>query len=185
MLSSSIWQIIKALWPVWAILGAVLLIRLILGIAPDIIFWLIRKIKLKKRITATSRWLSDRELIWMLRGMNPAEFEDFVAKLFSKLGYETEVTGGPYDEGVDIIAERERIKYYIQCKKYHLKEVGVDELREFYGAIADHLATGKGYFITTNKFTLGAEKFAEDKPIELIDGFKLIKYIRLAEKEKK
>lgn len=26
-----------------------------------------------------------------------------------------------------------------------------------------------------------AEKFAEDKPIELIDGQKLIKYIRLAE----
>jgi len=56
-------------------------------------------------------------------------------------------------------------------------------VRDFYGALADHLANGKGYFITTNKFTLEAERFAEDKPIELIDGFKLIKYIRLAEKE--
>jgi len=32
------------------------------------------------------------------------------------------------------------------------------------------LAQAKGYFITTNKFTLEAERFAEDKPIELIDG---------------
>ena len=45
----------------------------------------------------------------------------------------------------------------------------VGDVRNFYGALADHLTNGKGYFITTNKFTLEAEKFADDKPIELID----------------
>jgi len=121
----------------------------------------------------------------MLRGMKPDEFEEYIADLFSKLGYKTEVTGGAYDEGIDVIAEKDGIKHYVQCKKFITQEVGVGAVRDFYGAIADRLANGKGYFITTNKFTLEAERFAEDKPIELIDGFRLIEYIRLAEKEKK
>jgi restriction endonuclease Mrr len=49
--------------------------------------------------------------------------------------------------------------------------------------LVDHLAKGKAYFITTNKFTLEAEKFVEDKPIELVDGFKLIEYIKLSKKQ--
>jgi restriction system protein len=114
--------------------------------------------------------------------MTPSEFEDYISDLFSKLGYKTEVVGGAYDEGIDVIAEKNGIKHYIQCKKFIIQQVGVSAIRDFYGAIADHLANSKGYFITTNKFTLEAERFAADKPIELIDGFKLIKYIRSVEK---
>ena len=116
----------------------------------------------------------------MLRGISPNDFEEYIANLFFKMGYKTQKTGGPYDGGVDVIAEKNGIKHYIQCKKFITSEVGVGAVRDFYGAIAGHLANGKGYFITTNKFTLEAERFAEDKPIELIDEFKLIKYIRQA-----
>ena len=84
-----------------------------------------------------------------------------------------------------MIAEKEGIAHYIQCKKYFSKhEVGSPEVRNFYGAVADHLVKGKGYFITTNKFTLEAEQFAQDKPIELIDSHRLVDYIHLAEKAK-
>ncbi|MDD3734951.1 MAG: restriction endonuclease, partial [Candidatus Pacebacteria bacterium] len=137
----------------------------------------------KFRLKRGAKWLSDRELLNELRRLTPDEFERYIADLFSKLGYQTNVSGGPYDQGVDIIAEKNGIKHYIQCKKFITREVGVGAVRDFYGALADHLANSKGYFITTNKFTLEAEKFAEDKPIELIDGFKLIQYIRLAKKE--
>jgi restriction system protein len=115
--------------------------------------------------------------------MQPGEFENYVADLFSRLGFKTEAVGRSHDGGIDVIAEKGGIKHYIQCKKFITQEVGVGAIRDFYGAIANHLAQGKGYFITTNKFTLEAEKFAEDKPVELIDGQKIIKYIRLAEKE--
>lgn len=77
------------------------------------------------------------------------------------------------------------ITYYIinfQCKKFISREVTVGAIRDFYGALANKLANGKGYFVTTNKFTLEAQKFAEDKPIELIDGFRLIDYVKLANK---
>lgn len=135
----------------------------------------------KTRFKHVQGFLSDRELLLRLRDMHPGEFEEYIADLFSKLGYKTETVGGSHDEGIDVIAEKDGIKHYIQCKKFITQVVSVGAVRDFYGAITDHLAKGKGYFITTNKFTLEAEKFAEDKPIELIDGQKLIKYIRLAE----
>jgi len=135
----------------------------------------------KSRFKHVQGFLSDRELLLKLRNMHPAEFEEYIADLFSRLGFKTEVTGGSYDKGVDVIAKKDGIEHYIQCKKFITSIVNVHDIRDFYGAVADHLAKGKGYFITTNKFTLEAEKFSEDKPIELIDGQKLIKYIRLAE----
>ncbi len=135
----------------------------------------------KSRFKHVQGFLSDRELLLKLRNMHPAEFEEYIADLFSKLGYKTETVGGSHDEGIDVMAEKDGIKHYIQCKKFITQVVSVGAVRDFYGAITDHLAKGKGYFITTNKFTLEAEKFAEDKPIELINGQKLIKYIRLAE----
>jgi len=143
-----------------------------------IITLLIKRSKTHKQ----SQWRTDRELLSWLRGLKPWEFERYIAELFTKLGYKTTVTGGAYDRGVDVIAEKDGLKHYIQCKKYMTSTVGVGELRDFYGAIADHLAQAKGYFITTNKFTLESERFAENKPIELIDSYKLIKYIRLSEK---
>lgn len=172
-------KIIIAFWPLWMILGIILLIRIFFNrLLPD----LFHNWKNRRKFKAGQKWRSDRDLLYWLRGMNPSEFEEYIADLFSKMGYKTKVTGGAYDEGVDIIAEKDGTKHYIQCKKFITQEVGVGALRDFYGAIADHLADGKGYFITTNKFTLEAERFNEDKPIELIDGQKLIKYIHLVEK---
>jgi len=116
--------------------------------------------------------------------MKPSEFEDYIADLFTCLGYKAEAVGKSHDGGVDVIVEKNGIKGYIQCKKFITSEVTVGDIRDFYGALADHLSNGKGYFITTNKFTLEAEKFAGDKPIELIDGYKLIRYIKMAKKDK-
>jgi len=157
----------------WKLLlwGAAFLVVLI------VVMLLIKRVKTHKQ----SKWRTDRELLGWLRELKPWEFERYIAELFTKLGYKTTVTGGAYDKGIDVVAERDGLKHYIQCKKYITSTVGPNELRDFYGAIADHLAQAKGYFITTNKFTLEAERFAEDKPIELIDGNQLIKYIRLAE----
>lgn len=116
--------------------------------------------------------------------MKPKDFEEYIADLFSRLGFKTQAVGRSHDGGIDVIAEKDGIKHYIQCKKHITSQVTVHDVRDFYGALADKLTKGNGYFITTNKFTLEAEKFAEDKPIELIDGSKLIEYIYFAKKEK-
>lgn len=170
---------IKMLWPLF---GPLLIIMVILVLARSFFERSIKNIKNTIRFLRGRHYRSDRELLYWLRGMKPWEFEEYITTLFQKLGFRTQRTGGPHDRGVDVVAEKDGIKHYIQCKKFITSTVSVSDVRDFYGSITDHLATGKGYFITTNKFTLEAEKFCEDKPIELIDGFKLLKYIRLVDK---
>jgi len=181
------WEIIKSslpvlwkLWPLWALLLAVVVIRLFFDwLDLEIDNWHIRR-----KFRQGEKWRSDRDLLQWLRGMKPAEFEDYVADLFTRLGYKAEAVGASHDGGVDVVIQKDGVKGYIQCKKFITSEVTVGDVRDFYGTLADHLTNGKGYFITTNKFTLEAEKFADDKPIELIDGYKLIRYIKMTKKDK-
>jgi len=130
-----------------------------------------------------TKWHSDKNLLDRLKSLDPKDFEVYIADLYKKMGYSAIAEGGSHDEGIDVVLEKNNQKYYIQCKKYITSKVGVKELREFYGVLADKLAQNKGIFITTNLFTTEAENFAKDKPIELIDGHKLIKLIHQAGKE--
>lgn len=113
-----------------------------------------------------------------MKELTPSRFENYIAELYSKPGYSTKVIGGRYDGGVDVIIEKDGIKSFIQCKRYNKSTVSLHNVRDFYGALANNLANGKGIFITTNIFSTEAEQFAKGKPIELIDGFKLIKLIK-------
>ena len=51
--------------------------------------------------------------------MEGHEFEHFIAALMHKLGYQNlEVTRGSGDQGVDVLAEKEGVRYAVQCKCY-------------------------------------------------------------------
>lgn len=176
------WEIIKNmlpiiwnLWPLWLLGILAIIIRIMFEI---VIPREIDDFKSIIRFRKGLKWRKDRDLLIWLRGLSPKEFEGYISALFFKMGYDTKVVGGSYDGGIDVIAKKDRINYYIQCKKYISSKVGVRDVRDFYGAIADRLSEGKAYFITTNIFTLEAERYAKDKPIELVDGYKLIKYIK-------
>lgn len=171
---------LKIVLPLVAFLVFIGVVKILFEVVlPD----LIKNYRNKRKFEAGGKWRSDRELIQWLRDMKPYEFEAYIAELFKKLGYHAEAVGRSHDGGVDVEIEKDGIKGYIQCKKYITSTVAVSEVRDFYGTLADRLSNGQGYFITTNKFTLEARKFAEDKPIELIDGFSLVKYIKMAHKD--
>ena len=77
-----------------------------------------------------------------------------------KNGYENvEVTPGSGDQGIDVLAERDGIKYAIQCKCYS-KDLGNTPVQEaeagrvFYGC---HV----GVVMTNRYFTKGAKELAE------------------------
>ena len=176
---NSIIKIVIAFWPLWLLMAALLLIKIIFEI------WLpntIKKWKNKRRFKKGEAWRSDQQLIQWLRKMSTKDFEVYIADLFDRLHYKTRVVGGSHDGGIDVIAEKDGAINYIQCKKFITQQVTVGAMRDFYGALANKLATGNGYFITTYVFTLEAKQFAEDKPIELIDGAELVRYIRLVQK---
>lgn len=169
LLLKNIFLAFLSMWKLWLLLLIIAVVIIIL-----------EREKRNKKYKSINDIHSSKQILNKLRGLKPKEFEEYIAHLFGKLGFNTETVGGAYDGGIDVIATKNDVKHYIQCKKFITSQVSVGSVRDFYGSLVDHIANGKGYFITTNKFTLEAEKFAEDKPIELIDGYRLLQYIEMA-----
>lgn len=169
----ALWQVFRDIFlPFWWVFLLFAIIAILAGI-----------IKARfgdKKYKDINKIYSGRDMLNRLRNLSPREFEEYISFLFNQLGFSTEAVGRSHDGGIDVIASKDGIKHYIQCKKHISSQVSVSDVRSFCGALTDHLAKGKGYFITTNKFTLEAEKFAENQPIELIDGDRLLKYIEIA-----
>jgi restriction system protein len=107
-----------------------------------------------------------------LMDLNPYEFEQLVANLFSGMGLDSRLTRSHRDGGVDCIAYDRRPvlggKVVIQAKRYR-HTVGVSAVRDLYGTMMNEGAN-KGILVTTSGYGPDAFDFAKDKPIELIDG---------------
>lgn len=115
-----------------------------------------------------------------LATLNPETFEEFTAELFESLGFEVERVGGSGDEGADLRLRRDGLRAVAQCKYSQGKAVvGSPDLQKFLGTI-HHTGSHKGFFVTTRTFSLAAEKFAADHPIELIDGPRLVELVQQA-----
>jgi restriction system protein len=111
--------------------------------------------------------------------LTPEGFEEFVAELFEALGYEVELVGGTGDEGADLRVRSRGLLGVVQCKYHTRGVVGSPELQKFLGTI-HHTGSHKGFFVTTRTFSLAAEKFAAEHPIELIDGPRLVELVQEA-----
>ncbi len=114
-----------------------------------------------------------------LGSLTPEGFEEFVAELFEALGFEVERTGGSGDEGADLRVCKAGLRGIVQCKYHSRGVIGSPELQKFLGSV-HHTGSHKGFFVTTRTFTLAAERFATDHPIELIDGPRLVELVQEA-----
>jgi HJR/Mrr/RecB family endonuclease len=121
--------------------------------------------KQRKNTTAFKQNLS---IIDNLLNLNPVEFEKWVkTNIFEKEGWlvtETKITG---DGGIDLVLNKKTEHSIAQCKRYK-NTVGEPSLRDFYGTMMSE-GVSRGYFVTTGLFSLPALKFADNKPIEMID----------------
>jgi hypothetical protein len=104
-----------------------------------------------------------------LRGV---AFEQELAHLYEKLGYEVQVTPATRDGGVDLILERDGTSTIVQCKG-HDKPVGVRAARELYGTLMDSHAH-RAILACPVGFTPGVLSFVEDKPIDLVSADELV-----------
>jgi restriction system protein len=114
-----------------------------------------------------------------LGSLTPEGFEEFVAEVFEALGYAVERVGGTGDEGADLLVRRDGLRGVVQCKYHKKGVVGSPELQKFLGAV-HHTGSHKGFFVTTRTFSLAAEKFVADHPIELVDGPRLVELVQEA-----
>lgn len=109
--------------------------------------------------------------------MEGHQFEFFCAGLLEKNGYENvTVTQGSGDQGIDIIAYRDDIKYGIQCK-CHSSAIGNHAVQEVFAGKTFYRCH-IGIVLTNNYFTNSAIELANHNGIVLWNREKLLQMIR-------
>lgn len=94
------------------------------------------------------------------RQMSDRDFEFEIGKVYSRLGYQTQVTKRSGDGGVDVIATKDDETIYIQCKHYSAKtHLGAPELQAFWGCCSGN-GISKGIMVCTSSLTKDARSFA-------------------------
>jgi len=119
------------------------------------------------------RLLDKQKGIESIRLLSWKEFEELIGEAFRREGYsvlENENTGP--DGGVDLWLKKNGNRYLVQCKQWKSQKVGVNVVREMYGLVSAHQAAG-AIIVTSGMFTHEAKTFAQDKPLDLVEGHQL------------
>jgi HJR/Mrr/RecB family endonuclease len=122
----------------------------------------------RKKLTAETVTTED------LYALSPAAFEQYVADLFRKKGYQVTLRGRSGDHGVDLEIESfGNRRAIVQCKRYR-NPIGPDIVRELFGTMI-HEGVQHAFLVTTADISPAAQDWARNKPMTLIDGPALVK----------
>jgi restriction system protein len=112
--------------------------------------------------------------------MGGIEFEHYLVKLLRALKYQqVSVTQGQGDFGVDILYQKDGLKYAAQVKRKR-GLVGVDALYQAVGG-RDFYHADVAVVITNSQFSPAAYKFARQSKVELVDRSKLAEWVVAAQ----
>ncbi len=113
--------------------------------------------------------------------MNAVEFTNYIGELFANRGFKVETPQGTFNLSVDLIAEKNKVKYAVQLKQQSssvLKPVLNEIEREKH-----RYSCSRGMIITNDYFTEDATEFAKSKGTVLIDRDTLAEWIKDFEKK--
>ena len=118
------------------------------------------------------------DLLSEIMNKSPAFFEQLVVDLLGKMGYgEGFVTKQSADDGIDGVINEDKLGFnliYIQAKRWQTDTpIGKPEIQKFVGAMAGPPRIANGLFITTARFSKGAQEYANAQHIILVDGQRL------------
>lgn len=114
----------------------------------------------------TERRLSLLRRDW--RYLKADRFESFVREIFEALGYQTAPIGKAGDQGVDLIATCDGIRWAIQCKGYS-GTLGNKPIQEVFTGACIHNCQ-RFLVITTSEFTSGGREAATRTGCVLVAG---------------
>jgi restriction system protein len=113
---------------------------------------------------ATANYSASR--IGFSSDMDPVDFEQMVADALADLGWETRLTKGSGDQGIDVIAEMREKRVVIQCKRY-ASAIGNSAVQEAYAGKSFENAD-YAVVVSNAKFTPGARQLAETTRVILL-----------------
>lgn len=152
------------------------------GVAASKLIGLAPVAPLQRAMAPDNRFVPSEDVVSQIDvGLNIAamdwkDFEHLVRQVFENefatAGTEVRVTQASRDGGVDaVVHDPDPIrggKIVIQAKRY-TNTVDVSAVRDLYGTVMNEGAT-KGILVTTSQFGPDARRFAQGKPLTLIDG---------------
>ncbi|WP_080509902.1 restriction endonuclease [Halorubrum saccharovorum] len=111
--------------------------------------------------------------------MDPYEFEQLIAELLEEWGWESVVTSGSNDKGVDISVSRSAPfpqKYAIQVKQNSEgNRIGSPKIQQYSSILNQEDSVDGVVVITTSSFTSQAREISTNLGVKLLDGDDLIK----------
>jgi hypothetical protein len=129
--------------------------------------------------------LANEELLRKLQNIGEYKFEEFIADLWEEQGWNTSVTSGSNDNGVDIIAEKDIPffqKQLIQAKRYSSDtKVGSPDIQQYSSLKHQIDDVDSVIVVTTGNFTSQAQDVAGNLNVKTIDGNELISIINKLE----
>ena len=117
--------------------------------------------------------LDTQRNIQTVRDLHWRNFEELVAEAYRRQGYRVTEGGYGADGGIDLELRKDGQLTLVQCKQWKTQKVGVNVVREMFGVLTAHQAN-HFFIISSGTYTQQAIDFAAGKPIELIDGPKLL-----------
>lgn len=106
------------------------------------------------------------------------DFEQLVGEAYRRQGYGVTERGGVgADGGIDLELRTKDKTLVVQCKRWKVRTIGVELVRELYGAMVGEEAHG-AIFVTSGSYTPDAIDFARDKPIKLVNGRELVNLLK-------
>lgn len=126
---------------------------------------------------------ADEELRRQLQSIDEYDFEHFVADLWEARGWETEVSQASVDEGVDVTARMigglMDTKAAIQVKRFSEgNKIGRPDVQRYYSMKVQDPEADAAVVVTTSSFTDGAEEWAGEHNVKLVDGDDLVELVR-------
>jgi restriction endonuclease Mrr len=137
----------------------------------------IRDRKIREFIQRKWPQLNASRASWLFQvsRLSGGEFEDLMASVYRKRGYEVEKVGGPGDHGADLIARKLNEVICIQCKRWGPSfNVGNQPVKDMVAAMRAYGAT-RGILVTTTSLTKAAEGLASRMAeLEVVAGPQVI-----------
>ena len=103
------------------------------------------------------------------------EFEEYLLRVFNRLGYEGMTTQASGDFGADLLIKKDNTVTVVQAKRY-LDPVGISAVQEIIGA-KNYYSADQCMVVTTSSFTPSAVALARANDVELWDRQQLINSI--------
>jgi restriction system protein len=139
--------LIRLTWPLWAILGLMLLVKL--------------AFKLYKMNRLSKSGMAE------LDKLDGEDFEKYLELLFHKLGYQVKRTPYQGDYGADLVLEKVGVKTVVQAKR-HTRSVGVKAIQEAITA-KEYYKCNAAMVVTNSYYSQQAQKLAKANHVELWD----------------